>query len=570
MFKNVRKIRASHYLCWRSKKNIRMKLYKNILFVLLLLPLAFIQAQSRHKIPSEKPKLVVGIVVEQMRFDYISRYWEKFSEKGFQRLINEGSVCRNARYQYQFNGTAPGMATLSTGTQPGMHGIIDNEWFDRAEDEVAFCVDDKKAFCVGGNEMSGFCSPQQMISSTVGDELKLSNFGKSKVIAVSLEPEGAVLAGGHNANAAYWFDSYTGNFVTTDYYMDSLPLWVNDFNEKKFPATYMENNWEMLKPAGEYEASLPDRNNYEKGIKKNEVNFPYELAKLKKQYPYFSLMKTTPFGNLLAKDFAVNAVVNEELGKDDFTDMLYLTFSATEEIGNKFGPLSVETQDAYLRLDAELGHLLDFLDDYLGKENVLVYLTSDHGTAYPVDYMKEKKVPAGEFNPAPAISLLTSYLRVLYGKGNWITHYQKGQIYLNRNLIEDSKIPLDEIQSKVAQFFIQFGGVSNVVEANRFTVADFNKGIFSKMQKGYNQKRSGDVIVSLLPGWVEKTDKVTVAHSAYNYDAHVPLVWYGWKMKRNTISRPVDLADVAPSISLFLNISYPNAATGNPIFELVE
>ncbi len=537
-----------------------------ISFVLISSP----RAQRNRKIPSEKPRLVVGIVIEQMRYDYIVRYWDKFTESGFQRLINEGAFCKNTRYSYLNNQTAPGIATIATGTQPSNHGIINNEWYLRTEKEVTFCVDDKDALCVGGNEMSGYSSPKLLEVSTIGDELKLSSLNRSKVIGISMEPETAILSAGHNANAAYWYDAFSGNFVSTNYYMDTLPNWVKDFNAKKFPETYLANNWEMLLPAGDYTESLPDRNKYEIGIKKNEISFPYILPKLRKGKNDFSLIKTTPYGNMLTKDFAINAIVNEELGKDDISDMLFVTFSAMEEIGNRFGPLSIEMEDAYLRLDAEIGHLLNFLDEYVGKENLLVYLTSDHGAPFPLKYLQDNKLPAGEFKPKPAISLLKSYTRILYGPGNWLSYYQDGQIYLNRNLIDDSKIELNEIQNKVANFIVQFNGVSNAVETSSLKGNSNSGGIFSHMQNGYHQKRSGDIIINLRPGWVEEHDNVIRTQSPYNYDSHIPLIWYGWKVKRNTIQTPVDPSDIAPTISQFLNIALPNAATGKPIKELID
>jgi len=505
-----------------------------------------------------------------MRYDYIHRFWNKFSDKGFKRLIEEGSFCKNTNYNYLFTQTAPGQATIATGTNPGNHGIVGDYWFDRLQSELKYCVSDTKVEAVGGNQSMGEYSPRKLISSTIGDELQLSNFKKSKVFSVALDPKSSILLAGHTANAAYWFDPFSGNWMTSSFYLDSLQQWVNDFNLKAISSSYLERNWEPLLPIGDYTESSVDMSPYEHGIKKNEVNFPYELPKLRKHKNDYNLINQTPFGNVYTKDFAIATIVNEELGLDEYPDVLTVSFSAMNQIGLHFGPISVELEDAYIRFDQELGHFLDFINDYVGKENVLVYLTSDHGTSYHPDFLKSQKVSAGEFNPLPAISLLKSYLNVTYGSGKWIEKYSAGQIYLNQNLIEDSKYSLKEMQEKIAQFIIQFTGVENASTAYALANSNYTAGVFEKMQNGYNQKRSGDVIINLEPGWIENTDFSSASNSGYKYDTHVPLIWYGWKVKRNSIVKAISPEDIAPTLAMFLNITLPNNSSGNPIIELIE
>ena len=247
-----------------------------------------------------------------------------------------------------------------------------------------------------------------------------------------------------------------------------------------------------------------------------------------------------------------------------------VSFSSTDYIGHQFGPASVEIEDTYLRLDKELAHFLEFIDENIGKENTLIFLTSDHGVVNSPKYLSDNGIPAGYFNHRKARNLLQSYLTALYGNGEWIKSYISGQIYINRTLIEDSKLSLSIVQQNIANFMIQFTGVANAVPASYLENGNYTHGVFANIQKGYNQKRSGDVIINLEPGWIQITTSTTNHNSAYQYDAHVPLVWYGWKIKRGTVLREVSISDIAPTISNFLNISFPSGCTGKIIYELSE
>jgi predicted AlkP superfamily pyrophosphatase or phosphodiesterase len=466
-----------------------------------------------------------------------------------------------------------GHATIATGTTPSYHGIVAEEWYVRLKDKVYNCVFDEKEKTIGGNVEAGRMSPRQLLSTTIGDEIKLSNFSKSKVIGISLNGNAAILSTGATANAAYWFDGETGNWVTSSYYMQELPAWVKEFNNKKFADIYMTRRWETKFPLNDYfQRCLPDDNKYETGIEGRRT-FPYNLAEMgivsvnKKKY---NLLKYTPFGNTYTKDFAIATIVNDSLGKHDYTDLLMVSFAATENIGQNFGTESIEVMDAFIRLDEDIEHFLNFLDQELGKQNILVFLTSDHGVAQNPEYLADKGIPVGYFTQGSALGLLRSYMNAVYGRGEWIKNYYAQQIFLNRDLIEDSKLNLADVQQKVAQFMIQFSGVANTVTATTLQNAYFSEGVFSKIQKSFNQKRSGDVLINLEPGWIEKNGTTTTHNSSYAYDSHVPLIWYGWKVKRSTIYEPVDMVDIAPTISYFLNIASPNATVGKPIIGLVS
>ena len=544
-------------------------------FISTILVLGLIEtstAQLNRSIPSEKPKLIVQLVVSQMRFDYISRYWDKFGDNGFKLLVNEGTYCRNARYNYLLTQAYPGLATIATGTNPSVHGIIADKWFNRNTGNEVEATADDKVNTVGGSFFSGKYSAKNLVTSTFGDELKLNN-ANSKVVSIALDAGSAILLGGHSANSMYWFDTEKGLWVSSSYYTDALPAWVDTFNSKGFAKLYTDREWKALQPIQKYEeADTAAVKSVEKKISLAEKLKGMMDGIIGKPQPKtdFKVLLENPYGNLLTKDLAIAAVVGENLGADEHPDLLCITFSANRFIGGKFGPHSIEMEDTYLRLDRELAHFLEFINSTVGKENCLFILTSDQGVASTPDYLEKSKIPGGYFDPKKAMILLGSYLNALYGQGNWITGYHDKQIYLNRKLIEDSNLNLADFQQKVADFMLEFSGVSNSTTAHNLQNGNFANGIMVKFQNSYNQRRSGDVIINLEPGWVERNGKVTSANSPYDYDSHVPLIFYGWKAKRKSVLNPVYINDLAPTLSILLGITWPNGATGTPIKEMIE
>lgn len=529
-------------------------------------------SQETMAIPSEKPKIIVGIIISQMRYDYIQRYWDKLDDNGIKLLVDRGSNCINTSFNYLFSQEGVGHATIATGTTPSDHGIVGSEWYLYLQDNIEQSTEDRQQSAVGGNVDNGRNSPKNLMCTTFSDELRLSNNFRSKVYAVSLDPAPGIFSAGHTANSAFWLDRMTGNWITSTYYVDSLPSWVDEFNSKGLPDIYLKEEWNTLFPVETYVESLPDLNNYETGIN-GKTTFPYnleEMSFIRRNELDYTLLDKTPFGNTYTIDFASTLITNENLGQDDTTDVLMVCFTANENIGNLFGPNSVEVEDAFLRLDREIAHFVSFIEDYIGKENALIFLTSDHGVAQIPSYLTDNKIPAGYFNQSGAVSLLISALNNLHGRSDWVKAYHAQQIYLNRNLIEDSKLSLQEMQDYVAQFMLQFSGVANTITAHTLQTTNFTDGVFKKMQNSYNQKRSGDVILNLKAGWVEDSEGSTDGTSSYSYDSRIPLIWYGWKTGRSTITREVDIKDIAPTIATFLNVTYPNSCSGKPIFELIQ
>jgi predicted AlkP superfamily pyrophosphatase or phosphodiesterase len=543
------------------------------LYLIVLLSFIFqtIELYSQTKVTEKKPVLVVQIVVEQMRVDFIDRFWNSFSEKGFKRLINQGAFCRNASYDYYVIESAPGYATLVTGNNPSGHGIISDKWYLRLGGREQFCISDPtipdKALFSNKNKYS----PKQLIGSTIGDELRISSYKQSKVISISNKPFASVLSAGHLGNAAYWIDEESGSWTSSPFYMDSIPKWVQDFNNKQFVTFYLTREWTPLNSKSSYGESLPDNNSYERGFSNKQRTFPYKLSEISSKEGN-KVLQFTPFGNTYTIDFAIAAILFENLGKDQNTDLLNLSFGSTGNVCDIFGIRSMELQDIYLRLDNDIAHLLDFLDRNFGKDNVLVVLTSDRGASDNQDFMTDLGMPAGKFYPNQSIVLLDSYLKALYGQKEWVKSYSGRQIYLNDIAIDKSNTPSGEIQMKAAQFVSQFQAIANVTTAQIMQTSNFTNGDLLRFQNSYNITRSGDLLISLKPGWIEvnSSDKKSNGYSAYRYNAHVPLIFYGSSIKHKIIEEYVPIINVVPTISRILKIPFPNGAQGQPIISILS
>lgn len=547
-----------------------MKFLNCILCFLLLFQI--LSAQDRNPVnapameKTDKPKLVVGIVVDQMRYDYISRYWNKLSAGGFKKLVGEGFFCRNTNYNYVPTYTGPGHASIYTGTTPSIHGIIANNWYDKSNKKLMYCTDDSRSKTVGATNKSGDMSPVNMLTTTFCDELKLASNGKSKVYGIALKDRGAILPAGHMADGAYWFDNYTGHWITSSFYMNTLPEWVNAVNNKKAPDFYLSQPWNTLLPIDQYTESNKD-NDPSEGLFKGEKEpvFPHDLPVLFKTDGY-EVLRYSPFGNTLTKDFAIDLIKNENLGKGQHTDVLCVSFSPPDYIGHRYGPNSIEIEDTYLRLDKDLAELLSFLDQYIGKENTLVFLTADHAAVENPGYLKEKKVPSGFFDRYQSKYILKQYLKKEFDSDTLIVSFSNLQIFLNEEEIERKKLNVIQVEAKIAEYMLKMPGVASTVTATALKNSSFNRGINALIQNGFHPKRSGNVVISLFPGWIDYETKTGTTHgSPYSYDTHVPLIWYGWKIKASESSEQVDITDIAPTISSILDIPFPNGTTGKPI-----
>jgi predicted AlkP superfamily pyrophosphatase or phosphodiesterase len=548
--------------------------FKIIFTVVLLISLIINISGQGAYIPPEKPKLVIGIVVEQLRYDQLEKFRDRFSENGMRRLLNEGTYFKNTSYNYMLTQAAPGHATIATGTEPSSHGITSDSWYLPLRNEMIYCTQDNTVNPVGGSFEAGLHSPINLLASTFSDELEMATNGKAKVFSIGLRESSAILSSGHSGTGVYWYDNITGTWMSSTWYMDSLAAWVNDFNALRLTDSYLNNPWTLLKSVTTYSDCLPDTNSFEAGF--NGISwFPYDLKKMstkglintKRDY---SLLRETPFGNSFTKDFAIRLIQEEGLGKDDITDFLAINFSSTDYIGHRFGPSSVETGDAILRLDKDIEQLLNYLNDSIGKKNVLIYFTSAHGISEIPAVLEKSRIPTGYFKQTEALQLLKSYLNAVYGQGDWVKGYYEKQIFLNRVLIEDAKIQLEDIQKKVSRFLVQFSGVASAYPYTVFEANDFSNGHLKKIVNSFTPQRSGDIIITLNPGWVEKSEYVTNHNSPYEYDSHVPLIWYGWTVNRASVTRKVSITDIAATLSSLCKVPFPNACTGEPLIELIR
>lgn len=521
---------------------------------------------------ARRPKLVVGITVDQMRYDYIEKYWNDFGDKGFKRLLGEGFFCRNLRYNYMPTYTGPGHASIFTGTTPAFHGIIQNDWYERSSGLTIYCSSDSTVSGVGTNSSAGKMSPHYLLASTIGDELKIFSNNRSKVFGIAMKDRGAILPAGRTADAAYWFVGGTeGVWATSNWYMDNLPAWVVDFNNSSKAREYMKQTWSLSLGESRYDESMPDNNAYEAPFKGMlRPVFPYNLQELAATNGNFDLIKGTPYGNDLTVDFAKSLIENEQLAMDEFTDMLCMSFSSTDYIGHQFGIHSREVQDCYIRLDKLLGEFLDYLDQKIGRDNYVLFLSADHGGAPTPSYMLTEKASAGYWEKEKFVFALENWMKSQYGEGTWIINESNQNIFLNRKLIEEKKLDLAGIQNAVAQYVSLQPNVHAAFTSQQLGGFEQQTPIMQMAKMGFSQKMSGDVIYILDPNFMQYGMMGTTHGSPYVYDAHVPAIFFGSGINQGDSHMPYAITDIAPTVSALCKISFPNSCIGNPITEALK
>ncbi|MDP4188653.1 MAG: alkaline phosphatase family protein [Bacteroidota bacterium] len=541
---------------------------KRFLIFIFILQWALVSFAQKKDLP----KLFVGIVVDQMRAEYLDRFYDQFGENGFKRILNKGFDCRDVHINYIPSVTAAGHASIFSGTTPQYHGIIDDEWYNRQLKRVEYCVADSNEHIVGGENAKVGVSPRNLLVTNLGDELKISTGQKSRVIGLSLKDRAAILSAGHMADGAFWFDQKKGDFVSSTYYMAKLPEWVAGFNQEKHAEKYLKSIWNLLFPENQYPCSLPDDNNYENIVKgKVRPVFPYNLEDLSgKNNPRFRILYMSPFGNSLLTDLAIEAIQKAGLGKGDYPDLLTVSYSSPDAIGHNYGPLSKEMNDTYLRLDRDLARLFEALDQFVGKGNYTLFLTADHGTDEVPRYLMDHKIPAGYFNDDSVTNLAARYLDAGLGPGKWIEASYYGQFYLNRNLIKEKGLELEKVQNQLAGFLREQKGVAKVFTATQLDKQEYTRDIEASMQKGFFYRHCGDVEMVLEPGWTDDLSSASSHCTGYNYDTHIPLLWYGKGIRQGESVAHHDVTDIAPTVSMILHIKLPNASVGNPIQEILK
>jgi len=521
---------------------------------------------------ADKPKLVVGIVVDQMRWDYVNRFKPFFkSSSGFIRFINEGATVDNTMIPYVPTVTACGHACVYTGSVPAMHGIVGNEWYDNVKQKKVYCAEDANVQTVGStNNAAGQMSPVNVWTTTLADEIKLANNFKSKVFGISIKDRGAIIPAGHSANGAFWYDSKTGNFISSTYYGKTLPTWVSNYNNLHRPDSLYNLDWNLSLPASVYEANCDiDENKYESTpFGKEAKHFPYALKSfIGKDYGKIS---STPYGNSLIEELAKQAISNEAMGLDEITDLLAISFSSPDYIGHSFGPDSWETMDGYIKLDELLADFFNYLDKQVGKDNYTVFLTADHAVANIPAFNNKHKLPAGLSNEGAMKNEIGTMLTAKGLNANLISFVGEGNIYFNHSLMDSLGISQDKLVDLVTSFLEKKPDVLQVVQTRNAATAPLPASLRERIVNGYTPQRSGDLVIINKSGYVDGFATGTSHGAIYNYDAHIPLLFFGKGIKKTTVHRETYMTDIAPTISTLLGIQMPSGSIGKPILEVLH
>ncbi len=473
----------------------------------------------------EQPKLVVGIVVDQMRWDYLSRYYNRFGADGFRRLIDKGYSFDNCLIDYLPTVTSIGHTSIYTGTTPAFHGICGNNfWIDG---QKTYCCADDSVTPVGSdNRKDGCMSPKNLLATTIGDQLRLHTDFRSKVIGVSYKDRAAILPAGHSANAAYWLDRKNRQFITSTYYMQELPQWTKDYNK--------------------------------------------QLAKDKQFKEVGNDVGLYPLAGHITTDMAIAALDGEQLGQGDETDMLCVSYSQTDVIGHKWGTRGDHTDEAYMELDKDLARLFKALDERVGHGQWLAFLTADHGAAHNNQFMKDHKLSAGSWLSEQVKNDLEAYIsQQLSSTRNVVLGIADYRVYLDHAAIASLGLKLDDVKRVAIDYLRKCPNIAFVTDFEKAAQAPIPAFLRERILRGYNFHRSGDIIVCLEPGYYEVgswSSPVGTTHGEWNpYDAHVPLLFYGWKIPHGAWPSEVYLTDIAPTVCSLLHIQQTNACIGNPL-----
>lgn len=523
-----------------------------------------ISAQQASAIGVQRPKLVVGIVIDQMRWDYLYRYQKRYTDSGFMRLLNEGFSCENTVIPYVPSVTAIGHTCIYTGSVPSIHGIAGNNFVKNGE--KVYCTDDDTVKPVGSNSEAGLMSPRNLWVTTIGDEMKIASNGRAKVVGVALKDRASILPAGHNPDGAFWFDDKSGNFITSTYYMNQLPKWVKAFNGKKLPEHYLSEKWNTLYPKDTYIESTSDENEYENGIKKGvKATLPLNLPELYKKYGY-NIIRNTPFGNSLTFDMAKAAIDGEQLGADDETDLLAVSCSSTDYIGHQVGTHAVETEDTYLRLDKAIADFLSYLDTKVGKGNYLVFLSADHGAMNNARFLQDRRIPAGNWDDDTAAKKLNEVIAKEFpNTGDLVKTVMNYQVFFNREVIKNQHLDFAKIKQTVVDFLKEDSCVLYACDMEKTMTESIPEEVKYRIVNGYNRERSGDIQIVLKPNFYTHGMKGT-NHGAWNlYDTHIPLVFMGWGIKHGATTKRTFMTDIAPTIGALIHVQAPNGCVGQPI-----
>jgi hypothetical protein len=537
-----------------------------LLFVCILL--CIYQGVVAQPKTLERPKLVVGIVVDQMRWDYLNRFYDRYGDKGFKRLLKGGYSCDQAMINYLPAYTAPGHACIYTGSVPSIHGISGNDWYDNQSKRYWYCVEDTNVTPVGGSRPAGRMSPNNLLTTTITDELRLATGFRSRVFGVALKDRGSILPAGHLANGAYWYDDSTGSFISSSYYGKELPGWLTAFNNQRLPDSFIRKDWNLLYPANTYLQSQKDDNPYEGNVKGEMAPvFPHKPIST----PAFSSLRRVPLGNTYTFLAAKACIAGEELGSKGNTDFLCVSLSSTDYIGHQYGPDAMEVEDCYLRLDKDIADFLNYLDEKEGKGNYVVFLTADHGGAHNSIFLNDNRVHAGNLSETKTSMDLKAYLANEFNNSMLILEFNNYQVSLNEAEIRSSGVDRKLLKEKIKQWFLQQQNVAYVMDMEDMNGTPVPEPIRAMAINGYNRKRSGSILVVYDPGWYVGYLPTGTSHGTWHpYDTHIPMLFYGWNVPKGKTDRVVHMEDIAATMASLLHIQMPNGCVGKPVTEITN
>ncbi len=527
-----------------------------IIFLLLLLATrVFTQNINTTKVP----KLVIFINIDELQTEHLLKFKNKFSKHGFNQIIDHGAFFHNSDYETNTTYIGTKLTNLYTGTYPSFHGIISDKWYTLNNASV------NKAYSFQSDNYeyhpdSGYFKTAEILSSTIADELSIMTRGKSKIATVGINPENLAYFSHSDKSIEYWFDRTTGKMVTSS--KDSTAEWVDKFNSLKFADMYLSRQWG---PAFD----LRDYNEFTTGGDKQMRHFLYDLRNNGNTRIPYSKIAGSPYENYLIRDFAASLVINENLGKDDYTDILSLNFTCKPFINDEIELFDAEVEDMLLRLDEQIESFIQVIKDNVGLEKTLFVFTSTPTINWGLQTLKDNNISTGYFNGNKISSLLNLYLMAIYGQGKWVKGYQNQQFYLNHELIKEKEIVFEEIQDKAARFLLEVSGVQNTITGLNLRTNNYTNGAYSLMQKSYYFGRSGDLFISLKPGWIEEVEE-NKKESFKSNRCTIPLIFFGWNINPVQVIDKVKMIDVAPTISTILEIPKPNGAVGNPIKTIIK
>lgn len=560
---------------WRRLRNALRtppRLRRQVLFVLLSLCLLTCTLPVSAQSQAARPKLVVLIVADQFSYSYLSRYQDRFAAGGFRLLQDKAANFTLCRLGTANSQSACGHSIISTGAYPWATGIIGDQWYNRSAGKLAGAVSDDTASAAGGNVNA--TSLRWMQGTTIGDQMKLASNGRSKVITVSIKPDDALLLAGRLASDAFFWDMKTGNFVTSAQYGHETPAWVQSFNDGHYADKFLSKQWQRLLPETQYGASTRDDYPYERAVIGDGRQFPHVVtggASVVGE-PFYNAFAMTPSANQMICDFAREAVEKEALGQHSEPDLLGISLSAGDALGQAFGPYSQEVEDLCLRMDESLSSLFQYLDQKVGLDNCLIAFTSDHGVMPIPEFLKERGLDAGRIDPKAFKTLLDAALDARLGQGDWIESFEPPNIYLSSATVKKAGYKKVEVEGLAANMAQAIPGVAEVyTEAELFLNQNHSGPLATAVSRSYCRGRSGDFVVIPKPGYIFLGETSgTTTGSPYNYDCQVPLFLMGGTIRPGRYTQPVSSADIAPTIASALGIEAPSLSEGRPIAECLQ